>query len=216
MRNIAIAGLCATLFCCRGFSQGQYLPYRQSGVGVAGSWGFLNLGTSIGAGLTYSFLGVVDYTFEYAHVKAESSSDVKLRGNDFGGGLTVHILKQSPRIPFALAVSGAYFRGIYSVRKDGSIHDAEADAFGFGGTLYKSITLTDRWAAHVAGGYRFSHVITELENRKHSEDVHTAIAALECIRDLGSTAKLVFGPSLGYTGDDIPVIYALALIFLLR
>ncbi len=102
-----------------GFSQGEFLPKGQSGLGFSAGMAFADEAKGIGGGVGYSINGVFDIGLSYVGTSGYKK-DMPFIGT-FSPSITVHALKQEENNPVFLSLSLSYLSSSYSYEKDGRV-----------------------------------------------------------------------------------------------
>ena len=122
-----------------GFSQGEFLPKGQSGLGFSAGMAFADEARGIGGGVGYSINGVFDIGLSYVGTNGYEKG-MPFVGT-FSPSITVHALKQEENTPVFLSLSLNYVSSSYSYEKDGLVRTnrlTSSSGYILGGRLFFS------------------------------------------------------------------------------
>ncbi len=102
-----------------GFSQGEFLPKGQSGLGFSAGMAFADETRGIGGGVGYSFNGVFDIGLSYVGTNGYKNGMPYI--GTFSPSITVNALKQEENTLMFLSLSLSYLSSSYSYKKDGLV-----------------------------------------------------------------------------------------------
>ena len=120
-----------------GFSQGEFLPKGQSGLGFSAGMAFTDNTRGIGGGIGYSFNGVFDIGLSYVGTNGYKN-DMPYIGT-FSPSITVHALIQEENTLMFLSLSLSYLSSSYSYKKNGLVSTnrlASSSGYIFGARVF--------------------------------------------------------------------------------
>ena len=120
-----------------GFSQGEFLPKGQSGLGFSAGMAFADEARGIGGGVGYSFNGVFDIGLSYVGTSGYKK-DMPFIGT-FSPSITVNALKQEENTLVFVSFSLNYLSSSYSYEKDGRVRTyrlTSSSGYILGGRLF--------------------------------------------------------------------------------
>jgi hypothetical protein len=190
------------------YGQGEFLKKGKTGFGIEADYALSDCTSGFAAGFGISIRGIFDVQFGVGTLSFPEEDF----GNDFKAlvlspGITIHVLKQSEKIPISLSVTASYSHSKFSgdMLKDYNLEMTGSDIdAGLG--VYRQFRMGSKAAIMPTIDAFYSHTKATVSNNQgqsedDSDEFVSFIFSLPFVLNLPKEYVLFLTPQIGYGNE---------------